>query len=1657
MSARGTEDTSSSNHPSSFLLFEGLPLGPQDEILKSFHHLMIGERQGLYSDCSLRIVERSLFSLDVLLSCWKRCGGTGLACELRPYMIDLLKRQQSLNAMTDSKELEEGSDEVTLAAVVDEVADEYFEYRQKELLISLLEVTSVESHSRLCSLVSQIGCSMPFVYRYIASNGRVATRFAIDCYDDLLCHHSYSLILSCGTICSIGQGKSDLLSRLFEVRCVKGGFLELYPGGPCHNLSIDLAFNAILAGTSADSFILADTHGSHESSLGFNSALSVLASESAVTLVHVNRNDFTSDGLLGSDIQRLLSYLTFEYQSKKAACFLILWRDFVTADSEIFEAAAKQLELLSNEYHVSICLESVVDIRGLKGLSARRTVTRLGKLISKQLSDLYGKNVPVLDSGLSLKAKLQELNPSKFSNAAVDVCIPASFGKQKIKELVQIQSVLHHELTAAFEPLRLGNSLFRCLFPASSLDADIAQQEEQAGKIVKEADAFDEIAEARLAETTVKLTNAKLRKRNCKTSELVKWFAQLVARNNIAAINEFRRQIEAWKVPKCEPLLAERRVCHEKYEVRLAKLQEVGIDELSDQQLTIIKSDLMKNAAKLDQFDISIDDFWSELMSLAAVWMQDQNGRNCCLLEKECLLMPGRLSDVYRQCLMDGHPMQLLRGHPLYMASDFISSVMRSIQENSTKQLFVVSVIGIQSSAKSTLLNYLFGCGFATRAGRCTRGLYASYVETNDLDILVLDSEGLMSVEAGSGGKDFDNQVTLMAMACSHVVIINHKGELSRELQDLLEVALFAMKNLEVAKLQPDISVVLRDQADLDHDTLTGQLINMRKNLNEKAEKLQLQVSTFFNLNPDSMHLLPPAYETVKASAKDMKVPTKIFSDEVLRLRQKLFQLQSSRLHRTAILIEEFSSLQQWLIHARSVWKTIRLYGINLLQYGNMQEIEQRKEISALYSHVADSVIDHPDNGFQASCQQLLKRFVDCYRPEDMDDGVTRQFQTELDGLAHDAEQKAFAKFNAAVEPGGYTMQLTREFTNSLRSRVLEVYQMTLRAWKKREELSRDRLNAVRLKKDLIEALYRVFNDRRHKKAMTQEELDVEFEVMWNDFISDARDRIEKTMLREGDLLRKINGLMSIEIHTRHGEAIFAVLNPPMGPLPDARSVLVDKPEDEWQDYLRVKMALKKKMQNLLQSSLEEAKQELSRKAAFAAKQEVVTFFSNVASEFAEEEDKQTWDSAGMGYLMNKANTMVQTIETTLESRFDVKLRVPDFANAVHDCLRYKLYYLYREKQHKEVQEKIDALNMTKDDVRISALSRLTDMQNDVGRAEGLARDVFGDLVDWSRDRTLQYSLRARTEIKRHMSDPASAAWHAYEESFLKCDWSAVVRYCNNAQSFLKELFDDRFAKIEADIRLHELKQMKTQVERNLDKFCQLVNWWGEQPLEGEDHSLSTNDLKQYALSQIGESDVSTLDPNFISFLRNPIEVRKPCDFASAFVAHVYDNVQKNFFYKLMDDFLQSAVRSIKHEQWDKVRGCSEVCPCCNAKCIQPASHLPQLKHRCAYHILPAFHGSRYVDSCAPIIDPCTTACVQRMTWKRRQDDISQQKRSMRDFFEAYYPNWTMPDLLPPSPDIIHLRKAWVNCRKPYLRKFNMDDNTSQFWDELYLQEDALR
>jgi len=275
------------------------------------------------------------------------------------------------------------------------------------------------------------------------------------------------------------------------------------------------------------------------------------------------------------------------------------------------------------------------------------------------------------------------------------------------------------------------------------------------------------------------------------------------------------------------------------------------------------------------------------------------------------------------------------------------------------------------------LLNYLFGCGFAVAAGRCTRGLYCSLAECHGKTLLLLDTEGLMSLEA-EGGDVFDAQLALMAMACSHLVIINHKGELSRQLQDLLEVCLFAMQHLKVCRIQPKLLFVLRDQHDRSHLVHADSLRLMRKHLAEASSHLSLRLDELIYLDPGSVFLLPSAFasDLDPHTGREMRWSTELFSHEALRLRQKIFRdcgsLSTSR--NNVEESPEFSTLPDWCLHTMSVWRVLERYGPNLLHYTTIQEIELQRELEELVKHISNQIVQGPD-GLADQGKALLADF----------------------------------------------------------------------------------------------------------------------------------------------------------------------------------------------------------------------------------------------------------------------------------------------------------------------------------------------------------------------------------------------------------------------------------------------------------------------------------------------------------------------------------------------------------------------------------------------------------------------------------------------------------------------------------------------------------
>ena len=147
----------------------------------------------------------------------------------------------------------------------------------------------------------------------------------------------------------------------------------------------------------------------------------------------------------------------------------------------------------------------------------------------------------------------------------------------------------------------------------------------------------------------------------------------------------------------------------------------------------------------------------------------------------------------------NGNAMEVIDGDIDKIEQSSFEAVLEWVhkKKQNNAKLLVVTILGPQSSGKSTLLNYLVGAKFHVSAGRCTKGLNAMLLRSNfeeTKEMLILDSEGIFSIERND--PMYDRRLAIFCLAVSNILLINIKGELSKEIQKVLEVAVYALNKL---------------------------------------------------------------------------------------------------------------------------------------------------------------------------------------------------------------------------------------------------------------------------------------------------------------------------------------------------------------------------------------------------------------------------------------------------------------------------------------------------------------------------------------------------------------------------------------------------------------------------------------------------------------------------------------------------------------------------------------------------------------------------------------------------------------------------------------------------------------------------------------------
>ncbi|XP_042275997.1 up-regulator of cell proliferation-like [Thunnus maccoyii] len=173
--------------------------------------------------------------------------------------------------------------------------------------------------------------------------------------------------------------------------------------------------------------------------------------------------------------------------------------------------------------------------------------------------------------------------------------------------------------------------------------------------------------------------------------------------------------------------------------------------------------------------------------------------------------LPGLAAEM----LLDGYPLELLDGDASNIPERWVTDVLTELHKKvgGKSRLLVLSVLGVQSTGKSTLLNTMFGVQFPVSSGRCTRGAYMLFLkvgedmkhELNYEYIVLIDTEGLKSPDLAELDESYvhDNQMATFVIGLSDVTIINLAMENSTEMKDILQIAAHAFLRMKEIGKKP--------------------------------------------------------------------------------------------------------------------------------------------------------------------------------------------------------------------------------------------------------------------------------------------------------------------------------------------------------------------------------------------------------------------------------------------------------------------------------------------------------------------------------------------------------------------------------------------------------------------------------------------------------------------------------------------------------------------------------------------------------------------------------------------------------------------------------------------------------------------------------------
>uniref|UniRef100_A0A8C5MN27 VLIG-type G domain-containing protein n=1 Tax=Leptobrachium leishanense TaxID=445787 RepID=A0A8C5MN27_9ANUR len=982
--------------------------------------------------------------------------------------------------------------------------------------------------------------------------------------------------------------------------------------------------------------------------------------------------------------------------------------------------------------------------------------------------------------------------------------------------------------------------------------------------------------------------------------------------------------------------------------------------------------------------------------------------------EQDCVSM---LPDIAAKLMISGYPVELMDGDAAHVPLTWITAVLDKVTEMiGDKKIFVLSVLGIQSTGKSTLLNAMFGLQFAVSAGRCTRGAFMQLIEVEETlrremrfdFMLVIDTEGLRAIELSNiTTRNHDNELATFVTGLGNITLINIFGENPSEMQDILQIAVQAFLRMKQVRIRPSCLFVHQNVGEI-----TARVKNLegRRKLQENLDKMtriaaeqeHCEVKGFndviiFNVNTH-IHYLTQLWE----GDPPMAPPNPGYSQNVQDLKQIILDIGRNESPSNILTISQFKA------RVMDLWNAL-LHENFVFSFRNSLEIAAYNKLETAYGQWTWDLRKH-----MLSIENEISNLIQNDKMQRIDKSeINKQIQETFDAVM----EKLKEFFSNEKD-----QDILIQWEESTKNRVTNVKRELIEeAKKKADELITSKNNNKKInewKEKWEDELFRRSRDLAltlKGRELNEGIVEENFNKMWNSWIEQVKSEMPPT---ETPPIRKDLENILLERFNKH---------------PEIQKLITES--STWRDvneeFSRY-ISMKTKWLGLKNEKLSKAETQQVKETTQAVEMSVNKYLQR------KEEQK-------MDYQSSYFHEMLHQIEMEVETKLETFRFITDY------ILFVTLYSFY--KSERRFIQMSDSFRKVNDPLRDLESKRSQFFQSFRMFCDGSHR--IASLVDYLGDR-VQDALREAVYKKAAIDTANEMKWnvtafngnrsklefHLMKSLAEKEDFHSFITYIEDPKTafeiFIKECVDQYYGDNSRSIRdalmlnlyiftnlIHSAieKSSSITISRRGDVSSWLDTFCSELPAH---LTLSHSDLKGVKYQEL--KDIGFLEEEMTKALETVENLKS--DFSMCDVSN-----SKGKPYEIL---------------YEQLAGCWETCPFCKAVCTNTVpGHMED--HSVRFHRPQALNGRQWGKTSFHT-NICSSSVASDVSFQLNDKDTY----PYREYRMAGppYSKWSI------TPDLSSLNYwKWVVCRfqsdfeKHYSKKFEGLGEIPSQWRKITKEE----